>query len=239
MLSGKRTEESQLDFKATVMFPLNFHPRSKIVNQAAKVYTPTIFEKFQNEYSNKDDLQPIGTMPHGIDSKQQQLTWYRDCLAMEGCPDEHTVTFIVGDRDEFEYRCTCRLFDSRGWLCSHILKTMEVIGILWNKAAYVIPSQYLLNRWCITAKVSGDLYNFSIQCMDPETEFGRFQRLCGSVLPLANAASVDEELTSMVEERLSQLRLEGKVQKIAATIRKKKQDNAFIETTVADYMQNM
>ncbi|CAN0916992.1 Protein FAR1-RELATED SEQUENCE 3 [Linum grandiflorum] len=37
MLSGKRTEESQLDFKATVMFPLNYHPRSKIVNQAAKV----------------------------------------------------------------------------------------------------------------------------------------------------------------------------------------------------------
>ncbi|CAN0919458.1 Protein FAR1-RELATED SEQUENCE 5 [Linum grandiflorum] len=37
MLSGKRTDESQLDYKATVTFPLNYHPRSKIVNQAAKV----------------------------------------------------------------------------------------------------------------------------------------------------------------------------------------------------------
>ncbi|CAN0847680.1 hypothetical protein LINGRAHAP2_LOCUS5102, partial [Linum grandiflorum] len=105
MLSGKRTEESQLDYKAIVEFPLNYHPCSKIVNQTAKVYTPTIFEKFQNEYSNTEDLQPVGTMPQGIDSEQQQISWYRDCLAMEGCPYEHTVTFIVGERDVFEYRC--------------------------------------------------------------------------------------------------------------------------------------
>ncbi|CAN0837444.1 Protein FAR1-RELATED SEQUENCE 5 [Linum grandiflorum] len=288
MLAGKRTEESQLDYKATVAFPLNYHPRSKIVNQAAKVYTPTIFEKFQNEYSNKEDLQPVGTMPHGIGSEQQHISWYRDCLAMEGCPDEHTVTFIVGD--DFEYRCTCRLFDSRGWLCSHILKTMEVVGMLWNKAAHIIPSRYLLNRWFITAKVGGDLYNCSIHCMEPETEYGRFQRLCGSVLPLATEASADEELTSMVEERISQLRLEvrsklvdlrskpprpnsitpsstllppdeallstngfkkrenpnkstkrlqGKVQKIAATIRKKNKDKSFIEATVVEYMNKL
>ncbi|CAN0916936.1 Protein FAR-RED IMPAIRED RESPONSE 1, partial [Linum grandiflorum] len=277
MLSGKRTEESQLDYKATVAFPLNYHPRSKIVNQAAKVYTPTIFEKFQNEYSNKEDLQPVGTMPHGIGSEQQHISWYRDCLAMEGCLDEHTVTFIVGD--DFEYRCTCRLFDSRGWLCSHILKTMEVVGMLWNKAAYIIP-----------AKVGGDLYNCSIHCMEPKTEYGRFQQLCGSVLPLATEASADEELTSMVEERISQLRLEvrsklvdlrskpprpnsitpsstllppdeallstngfkkrenpnkstkrlqGKVQKIAATIRKKNKDKSFIEATVVEYMNKL
>ncbi|CAN0899241.1 Protein FAR-RED ELONGATED HYPOCOTYL 3 [Linum grandiflorum] len=292
MMSGKRTDESELDFKASVVFPINHHPSSKIVNQAAKVYKPSIFEKFQNEYSNKEDLQPVGTMPNGIHGEQQQISWYRDCMPSEGCVDEHTVTFIVGA--DFEYHCTCRLFDSRGWLCRYILKTMEVIGMLWNKAAYIIPSQYLLNRWSITAKAGGDLYNCSIQCMEPETAFGRFQRICGSVLPLAFEASAEEEITTLVERMITQLRIEvratlvairaerpqpnfiiptcshstdstppddallstkgfkkrenpnkstkrlqSKIQKIAATIQKKKKDKAFIEMTVAGCMTNI
>ncbi|CAN0904531.1 Protein FAR1-RELATED SEQUENCE 5, partial [Linum grandiflorum] len=71
MLSGKRTEEEQRDYRANVVFPINHHPRSKLISQAAKFYTPTIFELFQKEYSYKEDLQPFGEIPTNIDGGQQ------------------------------------------------------------------------------------------------------------------------------------------------------------------------
>ncbi|CAN0904530.1 Protein FAR-RED ELONGATED HYPOCOTYL 3, partial [Linum grandiflorum] len=116
---------------------------------------------------------------------------------------QHKVTFIFGS--DAVYYCSCRLFDSRGWLCRHIMKTMEIICMLWDKEAYIIPARYLLDRWSIMAKVSGELYKCSIHCMAPETAFGRFQRICGSVLHLASEASAEEEITDMVEERITQL----------------------------------
>ncbi|CAN0843627.1 hypothetical protein LINGRAHAP2_LOCUS3949, partial [Linum grandiflorum] len=62
--------------------------------------------------------------------------------------------------------------------------------------------------WKLTAKVGPDLYRCNIECLEPETSFGRFQRLCGTVLPLATEASAEQSITDLVEERIAQLREE-------------------------------
>ncbi|CAN0875653.1 Protein FAR1-RELATED SEQUENCE 9 [Linum grandiflorum] len=185
MLGGKREDESNIDYYANVVLPLNHHPRSKLIRQAAEVYTPQIFELFQKKFSNTKDLHLRGTMPTGIFGGKQVITWYRDCQPTIGRSDGHQVTFYVAGG--FQYHCTYRLFDSCSWLCRHILKTMDIIGILWDRNALIIPSHYLLNRWKLTTKSGPDLYRCAIQCLEPETAFGRFQRLCGTVLLLANS----------------------------------------------------
>ncbi|CAN1781803.1 Protein FAR-RED IMPAIRED RESPONSE 1, partial [Linum perenne] len=76
-----------------------------------------------------------------------------------------------------DYKCSCRLFDSHGWLCRHILKTMDHVMLWENKDARTIPSKYLKVRWRKTAKVGVD---FVIQFggeTDPDSEVSRYHEL--------------------------------------------------------------
>ncbi|CAN1851695.1 hypothetical protein LINPERHAP1_LOCUS40299 [Linum perenne] len=42
-------------------------------------------------------------------------------------------------------------------------------------------------------------------CVDMETQFGRFQRLCGNVLPMSTYASQYLQITHFVEEQVKQI----------------------------------
>ncbi|CAN1128622.1 Protein FAR1-RELATED SEQUENCE 7 [Linum perenne] len=116
--------------------------------------------------------------------------------------EEHTVTFKV---DPFDYDCSCDLFDSSGWLCRHIMKTMDTVSSSGITAAWTIPSKFLLSRWSTNAKIGGAIHGCAVECFDMETQFGHFQRLCGSALPLATDASQHVQITDFVAEQLQQL----------------------------------
>ncbi|CAN1797078.1 Protein FAR1-RELATED SEQUENCE 11, partial [Linum perenne] len=99
-----------------------------------------------------------------------------------------------------DYKCSCRLFDSHGWLCRHILKTMDHVMLWENKDARTIPSKYLKVRWRKTAKVGVD---FVIQFggeTDPDSEVSRYHELMSmfSVLALESAPLV--ETTNMAKQ---------------------------------------
>ncbi|CAN1140648.1 Protein FAR1-RELATED SEQUENCE 9 [Linum perenne] len=168
-----------------------------------KVYTPKIFHKFQYEFGKPMDLIQCGSFPNITQGGDHVISWYRINFPDLRRVDEHVVQFNL---DAFTYRCTCLLFDLSGWLCRHILKTIDTISMLGNIAARTIPSMYLKRRWFITAKIGGAIDRCSVECVDMETQFGRFQRVSSIALPLATDASIDISITDFVHERMSQLR---------------------------------
>ncbi|CAN1335773.1 Protein FAR-RED ELONGATED HYPOCOTYL 3, partial [Linum perenne] len=153
-------------------------------------YTPKIFKNFQNEYANSMDLSAGGNFPPVHGGGMHEITWCRITMPDAKRVDEHVVTFSL---DKFTYECTCLLFDSSGWLCRHILRTMDTISMLGNTAAWSIPTFYMRSRWSVMTKKGAALHGFVVECMEQETEFGRFQRLCGSAIPLSTDAAINQE----------------------------------------------
>ncbi|CAN1769115.1 Protein FAR1-RELATED SEQUENCE 5, partial [Linum perenne] len=203
MLDNKRHEELYQDYLATSRKVTNFFQKSPLVTQAAEVYTPKIFTNFQDEYSNCMDLAMRGGMPVLAKGVVYTCSWFKFSLTGQVNQDEeHTVTFKL---DPFDYDCSCDLFDSSGWLCRHIMKTMDTISSSGITAAWTIPSKFLLSRWSTNAKIGGAIHGCAVECFDMETQFGRFQRLCGTALPLATDASQHVQITDFVEEQLKQL----------------------------------
>ncbi|CAN1338011.1 Protein FAR-RED IMPAIRED RESPONSE 1 [Linum perenne] len=205
MLENKRYDELQEDFNAFHNRPTVLYRHSLLVEQASKFYTPKIFKNFQNEYANSVDLSSGGNFPPVHGGGMHEITWCRITKPDAKRVDEHVVRFSL---DKFTYDCTCLLFDSSGWLCHHILSTMDTISMLGNTAAWSIPTFYMRSRWSVTAKKGAALHGFVVECMEQETEFGRFQRLCGSALPLSTDATITQEITDYVAEQMSRLHVD-------------------------------
>ncbi|CAN1347288.1 Protein FAR1-RELATED SEQUENCE 7, partial [Linum perenne] len=204
-LENKRYDELQEDFNAFRNQPTVLYPHSLLVEHASEFYTPKIFKKFQNEYAVSLDLSVGGNFPPVHGGGMHEITWCRITMPDAKRVDEHVVTFSL---DEFTYKCSCLLFDSSGWLCRHILRTMDTISMLGNTAAWSISTFYMRSRWSITAKKGAALHGFVVECMEQETEFGRFQRLCGSALPLSTDAAFNQEITDYVAEQMSWLHVD-------------------------------
>ncbi|CAN1132915.1 Protein FAR1-RELATED SEQUENCE 3 [Linum perenne] len=149
------------------------------------------------------DLIMKGGIPVITQCVNNTFNWFKYSIANETFDtDEHTVTFKL---DTWFYDCSCDKFDSSGWLCRHIMKTMYQISSFGFTNVWTIPKDYLLDCWSTNAKIGGAIHGSTVECLDMETQFGRFRRLCGSSLPLATDASQYVEITDFVEEQLKQL----------------------------------
>ncbi|CAN1336500.1 Protein FAR1-RELATED SEQUENCE 9 [Linum perenne] len=203
MLDNKRDDELYQDYLVTNRQVTNFFPKNLLVTQASESYSPKIFTNFQEEYANSMDLIMKGGIPLITQGINNTFTWFKYSMANETFDnDEHTVTLKL---DTWFYHCSCDKFDSSGWLCRHIMKTMDQISSFGFTDAWTIPKDYLLDRWSTNAKIGGAIYGSTVECLDMETQFGRFRRLCSSSLPLATDASQYVEITDFVEEQLKQL----------------------------------
>lgn len=103
-----------------------------IERHARNVYTHTIFGTFQEEVVSARDKCDI------------QSIWFR--LMMNGSQE------FSGKIREVHYntctkmsQCSCKLFESTGILCRHIILVLKGAGCT------EIPEQYLLCRWTKTA----------------------------------------------------------------------------------------
>ncbi|KAG8070950.1 hypothetical protein GUJ93_ZPchr0006g40630 [Zizania palustris] len=177
VLNDRRYRELEVEFSSRLKLP-DFKIRAPILKQASEAYTGMIFQLFQEEYEEfqsayivrRDESGPSREYIVAILEKEKQYK-------VHGNPSEHTVT------------CSCRKFETLGFLCSHALKVLDTMDIKY------MPERYILKRWtkhgrCLTApQVEGR----KVQA-DTTLEFSsRYEYLCPIYVRLVARASECEE----------------------------------------------
>jgi zinc finger SWIM domain-containing protein 3 len=108
---------------------------SPMLNQLAKVYTPKVFELFQNQV---EEVPPLSIIDH---NESQETHRY-----VVGIFNGHGKYNIMWNPLDQTLSCSCRKFETFGILCRHALKILDVWGIK------LIPDGYILKRWRRDAK---------------------------------------------------------------------------------------
>jgi len=105
------------------------------LNQVAKLYTPNVFELFQNEV---EELLPLFIIDHN--ASQAAHTY------VVGVFNGHGGYKIMWNPLDQTLSCSCRKFEKFGILCRHALKILNVLDIK------LILDRYITKRWRRDAK---------------------------------------------------------------------------------------
>ncbi|XP_015689690.1 protein FAR1-RELATED SEQUENCE 5-like isoform X2 [Oryza brachyantha] len=133
VLDEHRYAELQADFHASQSFPRI--PPSKMLKQAANMYTPMVFEIFRREFEMFVDSMIYSCGEVGNAFK------YR--VAVTDKPGEHYVRF---DSAMLSAVCSCKKFEMMGIQCCHVLKVLDFRNIK------ELPQKYFMRRWKKDAK---------------------------------------------------------------------------------------
>ncbi|KAL0374471.1 UNVERIFIED_CONTAM: protein FAR1-RELATED SEQUENCE 2 [Sesamum radiatum] len=125
-------EECKADIEAQATLICHSH----FEKQMSKLYTYTIYTKFQVEVSG------IVACTVGKEGEDERTITFRvDDLEMK---QRFTVSWSKGKSDVC---CLCHLFEYSGFLCRHALSVLQLLGIT------TVPSKYILKRWTRKAKI--------------------------------------------------------------------------------------
>ncbi|XP_042508608.1 protein FAR1-RELATED SEQUENCE 5-like [Macadamia integrifolia] len=135
VVNVKRSNELKAEFDARNKLPRNMFSKSPVMKQAGEVYTPQIFEEFQEEYN-----------------------WISACYIKfrneSNALREYVVAIFEQEGDfkvlcnpfEAMIECSCMKFETFGILCCHALKILDVLDVKF------IPKAYILRRWTRAAR---------------------------------------------------------------------------------------
>lgn len=135
-----RYAELQADFHASQSFPRI--PPSKMLRQAANLYTPVVFEIFRREFEMFMDCMLYGCGEVDTTSEYK--------VAVTEKPKEHFVRFDSADNSVM---CSCKKFEFVGIPCCHVLKVLDFRNIKQ------VPMRYFLKRWRKDAKTDDEKDN--------------------------------------------------------------------------------
>ncbi|ONI25239.1 hypothetical protein PRUPE_2G291000 [Prunus persica] len=186
-----------------------------LLKHASDVYTPRAFEVFQRGYEKCLNIVVNQCSENG------PLFEYKTNIF--GKSREHTVTFNSSDDAVI---CSCKKFDSVGFLCSHALKVLDHMNIK------VVPSKYILKRWTKNARLGSARENdvSSIRDNPKLVVASRYKNMCGRIIMLSAKASASEEAFQFAVGQLDEV-MEG-VEKILTL---KPQDaQAFTSSSTAN-----
>ncbi|XP_074293647.1 protein FAR1-RELATED SEQUENCE 5-like [Silene latifolia] len=125
-----RSKERKLAFRCRMGKPVYAARDSGILRQADEVYTLAIFDEFKREFYDTLHLVAKGYSQDG--------DHYVHVLQQE----TKTVDFVVKFNPLCgSVTCSCKNFESKGLLCCHVLKVLNLHGVS------VITSNYILKRW--------------------------------------------------------------------------------------------
>ncbi|XP_057779660.1 protein FAR1-RELATED SEQUENCE 5-like [Salvia miltiorrhiza] len=130
----KETEEDALCIGVPGLFVLN----NELMKGAAKVLTRSVFRKIEQQAAYSMNVDLIKG-PSRYDSDDLQFTVTSGFGG--GKP-----RYIEFNRETHLCTCTCRLFETAGFLCSHIFKIYFLMNVK------KIPNEYLLKRLSLAAK---------------------------------------------------------------------------------------
>ncbi|KAG8081971.1 hypothetical protein GUJ93_ZPchr0014g47035 [Zizania palustris] len=183
-IDDRRHKELEVEYSSRLKLPY-FKIKAPILTQASEAYTNMIFQLFQEEYEefqsayivNRDESGPCREYVVSVVEKEMRYTVY-------GNPTEQTVS------------CSCRKFETIGFLCSHALKILDAMDIKY------LPDRYIMKRWTKYARrlTSRDVQDQAIQ-EDKSLEFSsRYQYMCPKYVRLVARASECEESDRVLDQ---------------------------------------
>ena len=193
VVQGKRDNEVNEEYESRKKLP-RVRMRTPMVIQASKVYTPHIFEDFQNEYERSISAYIKPSEEHNaytvaIASLDPEFTYEEECK-------------VVVHHEEQKKFCDCGKFERVGILCSHALKALDVMNIKY------LPGHYILKRWTREAR-SGTIQNShgNIVLEDPRSEDRQqLKFFMHEFLGIASQAVTSEQCIKLVDDALKNLR---------------------------------
>ncbi|WOK94403.1 protein FAR1-RELATED SEQUENCE 5-like isoform X2 [Canna indica] len=133
VVDDHRYAELQADFHASQSIPRI--PPSKMLKQAATLYTPAVFEMFRREFEVFMDSMLFRCGEVGTISEYK--------ITVGENPKEYLVRL---DSTDCSIACSCKKFEFVGIQCGHVLKVLDVRNIK------ELPERYFLKRWRRDAK---------------------------------------------------------------------------------------
>ena len=190
VICDKRYNELQCEFQSRQKLPRVRWENSPLLQQAAQIYTPLIFDIFQKEY----DLYHAACIRH----RNEGETMYGYVVGMFNKNEEFKVVF---DASNNMIKCSCRKFETFGILCCHALKIFDI------KDIKSIPSQYILKRWTREAK-NGCVQDSRGKNVQEDNNINcnqRYRQLCPKLIRLATRASDCKEAYMLVNKVIDEL----------------------------------
>ncbi|KAL6127758.1 hypothetical protein ACLB2K_071121 [Fragaria x ananassa] len=168
-----------------------------MLKHASNEYTPRAFEVLQQGYEKCLNVVVNQCSQNGSLFEYRAKTY--------GTTREHSVTFCSSDDTVI---CSCKKFESVGFLCSHALKVLD------HRNIKVLPAKYVLKRWTKDARSGrARLSDVSTVHDNPKlTVASRYKDLSHRILMLSTRASESGEAFQYAVRQLDQV-LEG-VEKI-------------------------
>ncbi|XP_043717844.1 protein FAR1-RELATED SEQUENCE 5-like [Telopea speciosissima] len=193
VVDAKRTNELKVEFDSRNKLPRIVNVMSPVIKQAGEVYTPLIFELFQ-----------------------EQMDWVSICLIKNKNESNPMCEYLVGLMEsECEYKvccnpselminCSCKKYETFGILCCHSLKVLDVLDIK------CIPSAYILKRWTRGARNMVVIDNKGKQVEEDVNldSSQRYRRLCPELVKIASQASNSAEGYALVMKAAKELRVQ-------------------------------
>ncbi|KAK8695043.1 hypothetical protein V6N13_072585 [Hibiscus sabdariffa] len=131
-----RSSEDEKDFQCTNGSVTCAVKGYGILTHASKVYTHEIYKRFQKEFLD-------GISLTWREVAQNDTVYTFEVMMDETSSRVPTVQFNIAT---MEIQCTCKKFESYGYLCSHALRILNVKNIK------EISKRYILRRWTKDAK---------------------------------------------------------------------------------------
>jgi hypothetical protein len=132
VVQEKRNIELNVEYESRKKLP-RIKMRVPILLQTSKIYTPSVFEQFQNEFEKSmaayiKALEQQNEFTIAIDTMQKGSVFVEECK-------------VISNYSEQSVSCSCRQFKRIGLLCSHALKVLDILN---TKS---LPEHYILKRW--------------------------------------------------------------------------------------------
>ncbi|XP_074283618.1 protein FAR-RED IMPAIRED RESPONSE 1-like [Silene latifolia] len=205
VVNAKRYNESKAEYDSIHKLPRLKMEKALMLIQAGNLYTPKIFEEFQEDYEEF-----LGAYIQ--DHKEDQLMHIYTVANINKTKEQ----IVVSNALKQTVYCDCRKFETHGILCSHALNVLDIMNIK------LIPDHYILKRWTRDAR-RGLRHdgNEKLKEVDMTTHFtSRYRELCPRIGSLVNRAceshetytfmsKVCEESMKIVEQMLAKRQCVG------------------------------
>ncbi|XP_021729163.1 protein FAR-RED ELONGATED HYPOCOTYL 3-like [Chenopodium quinoa] len=196
VLGLKCQNELNNEFDSREKLPRIKMKRTPLLRQVSQIYTPNIFEAFQDEYE-------WSTAAYIKPCVEGQLTnEYRVVISdpeNDNCFGKEYQ--LLDDPSTKTVSCSCKMFERLGLLCSHALKVLDTMNIK------LVPEKYILKRWTKESR-SEFVEDISGRAIleDPRLDATRrYKSLCQKLVKVASRASNFEESSSLLENGLNNL----------------------------------
>ncbi|XP_027173408.1 protein FAR1-RELATED SEQUENCE 7-like isoform X2 [Coffea eugenioides] len=187
----RRYKELTAEYGARQKVPSLKIKYSPMLNQVAEIYTPTIFEEFQDEFDVSLALVVKG---HTVNDNVHEYMLAR----FDGGDDQR----VICEKSTQSVLCSCQKYECEGILCSHAIKVLDLLNIK------LVPNDLIEKRWTRDAKKG--ILKGPNQENDMEEDVhlkvvGRYRMLCSTLVRVAIRAAECQEATDYLVQCVDKL----------------------------------